>query len=255
MNKKNSLFFCLFFTILCLPFFPISADWIGRSADLLNFHNKKNSILICSPGRSGSTMMYGVLCKCAKGYKILKSHMLPPSKQYKGKVIFIFSNPDKAAESALHKTINDQVFGHNHFLHVESSDLNWYRKIGSTINQSKKHNLLNYDAFGCAKQLQSWLYKDTKKSSPQNAQVLAIKFEELWNPKTIAAIEQFLGIDKLQLPPLRERGYSGEELYPKEQQFRNLYNQGTEEEPIYPAYRVARALWKNAKPFEYFRLK
>lgn len=255
MNKKYPLIFLLLLSVLFMPCYSEALAWVNRNEDLMRSHNQENSILICSPGRSGSSMLTGVLCLCAPGRKILKSHMLPPSKEFKGKVIFIFSNPDLAAESALHRTINEVGFGHSHFFHVETSDMNWYRKIGKTTAQNQKHNLLNYDALGCTKQLQSWLYEDTKKSSSRSAQVLSIRFEDIWDPKTIAAIESFLQIKKLELPPKRERGYSGDELNPQEKMIRKKFNKGTEEDPRYDAYKKARILWKKAKSFEYFRLK
>ena len=37
-----------------------------------------------------------------QAHEVFKTHLLPPDKRFLGKIVFIFSNPDQAAESALY---------------------------------------------------------------------------------------------------------------------------------------------------------
>jgi len=213
-------------------------------------------ILIASPGRSGSTMLTDVAKKCRTHQKILKTHLLPPSSQFVGKILFIFSNPDQAAESALHRVLNSPSNGKTHFLNVESSDYRWFKKIGENANnQTETNNLLGYDALGCVKQLEEWLHNKTQPCDLQSAQILAIKFEHLWEPETAQAIKEFLQISSFKLPPRLERGYDAKALSSKELAFRKVYNLGTDEQPYYRAYDKARELWEQAPPFQFLNLR
>ncbi len=230
--------------------------FIANKQELKHYYGRENVVMIASPGRSGSTMLTDIARKYATNYKVLKTHLLPPNAKYKGKILFIFSNPDKAAESALHLVLNSRSHGATHFSNVESADQAWFSKIGRNCNnQTEKDNLLAYDALGCTKQLKKWLYEELQPSDLENAQILAIKFENLWEPETIQAIQNFLNITTLKLPPKRERGCDLDDLSTQELNFRMLYNVGTQEEPIYHAYDEARVLWEQAPSFQFLKFK
>lgn len=219
------------------------------------FSNDPNAIIVASTGRSGSTLLTNRVARFAPNRTIIKTHLLPPHGQYRGKILFIFSNPDKSVESIFSISLRDAGFTRQHFIHVETSDLNWLEKIGGdTRNQTVKNNLLSYDALGCYKHLVCWLYETTPCFEPEQAQILAVKYENLWDPGTIQAIKTFLGIQVFELPPQYERGAKLEQLNPKETLFRSTYNLGTFEDPKYAAYDEARAVWEAAPPFQYFRL-
>ena len=114
-------------------------------------------------------------------------------------------------------------------------------------------NLLAYDALGCTRQLKKWLFS-LPPGNTTNGQILAIKYEDLWDPETIQAIRRFLNLKKLQLPLRKDRGYDLESIGDLERAFRIAYNQGTPDDPKYAAYDEARALWEKAPPLQYFNL-
>ncbi|MBA3722481.1 MAG: hypothetical protein H0W88_08780 [Parachlamydiaceae bacterium] len=229
--------------------------FITSQEELRSYYGREDIVLIASSGRSGSTMLTDSIHGCSLSkYTVLKTHILPPSKKFKGKIIYIFSNPDKAAESALHLTIIQENFGRAHFRHLESSDKKWLKKIGKTTDQTKKYNLLAYDALGCDIQLSQWLHQDTIPCKINQAQILAIKYENIWDSATQDAIKKFLALDQFKLPPYRPRGYNDEELDPRELVFKNMYNVGTPSEPKYEAYNKSRMLWKEAPPFQYLQI-
>lgn len=95
-------------------------------------------------------------------------------------------------------------------------------------HQTEQDNLLSYDALGIYKHLKEWLFARTTPSSSKNAQILAIKYEYLWDDDTVQAIRNFLGIPSFKLPPYRPRGYQEGGLNPQEIKFKELYNLGTE---------------------------
>ncbi len=213
------------------------------------------NVIVASPGRSGSTVLFNSLKKkCPRGYKVLKTHCLVPKKSYSGKIIYVYSDPDKAAESVLHKCINDEPWGESHFTHVESSDISWLQDIGATTRQTIENNLLAYDALGCTKQLFYWLHGKTKPCEFNQAQILAIKYENLWDETTQEAIRTFLGLDGFKLPEKKNRG-QWESLTEFEISAKTYHNKGTIDEPRYPAYASARALWENAPPLQYLLIK
>jgi hypothetical protein len=115
-----------------------------------------------------------------------------------------------------------------------------------------ENNLLTYDALGCFAHLETWLHDRTSPSTPEEAQVLAIKYENLWDPETVKAIREFLNLSEFFLPLYINRGTF--EQFPQEILFKQANNLGTEEHPIYPAYDRARVLWENAPPFEYLKI-
>jgi hypothetical protein len=257
ISKLFLAFFLLIFLFEGVSSNGVIADpiFIPAQEDLIPYYDVANSVLIASTGRSGSTILLDEVFKCApKDWILLKTHILPPKKSYRGKIIFIFSNPDKAAESALHITIDDcwSWFGQLHFNHLESSDKDWLNMIGGeVIFQTEQHNLLAYDALGSTQQLACWLYCRTLPCDRKHAQILAVKYENLWEPATLQAIRDFLSFDDFALPPYIARGAKLEQLSVKERWFRTLYNLGTEEEPRYEAYDEARWFWKNAPPFQF----
>lgn len=236
-------------------FYHKEKDFIANHKQLESYYGYKNILLIASPGRSGSTLLTDVVKKYASKYKILKTHLLPPDSRFKGKILFIYSNPDKAAESACHLIMYSRSGGATHFYHVETSDQEWFNQIGRDgKNQNERYNLLAYDALGCGKQLEEWFYRKTQSCNLEQAQILAIKYENLWDRETCEAISEFLKVKAVELPPKKERGCNLEELSSKEKTFRELYNMGTDEGPIYHAYDVARKLWEQAPPFQFLKL-
>lgn len=213
----------------------------------------ENIVLVASTGRSGSTMLYITLLK-QTSFTVLKTHCLPPDASFKGKIIFIFSNPDFAIESALHFAMINPIFGIQHFNNMENSDQEWLNKIQDSTCQTISHNLLCYDAFGCKQHLSKWLQEESSPSTIEEAQILAIKYEHLWEEPTIAAIKSFLLLDELKLPEKKARGCNPNELTHEESIFRLTYNQGTPESPRYAAYDEARVLWKAAPPFQFLKI-
>ncbi|MFI5342918.1 MAG: hypothetical protein ACHQUC_01730 [Chlamydiales bacterium] len=229
-------------------------DFIPKREQLKHYYGDKNILLIASPGRSGSTLLTDVAKKYASRYKVLKTHLLPPDTRYKGKILFIFSNPDKAAESACHLLIGSRSGGATHFYNVQTADQDWFTKIGRDgKNQNETYNLLAYDALGYEKQLEEWLHVKAQSCDLQEAQILAIKYENLWDEETVQTIKKFLKIKSFNLPTKIIRGRAEEELFPQEMMFRQLYNVGTIEDPLYQAYDRARELWEQAPPFQFLQ--
>jgi len=226
--------------------------FIAQRKDLPHYYGKSDYVLIASTGRSGSTMLTEQMLKFMPKKKVLKTHLLLPSRDFKGKILFIFSNPDQAAESALFMTLHKRGFGSHHFVYVETADRTWYQHIGGSSKQNLKHNLLSYDALGTAEHLQAWLHDQVKASSPDRAQILAIKYENLWDVETMQAIRNFLNLPDFELPAKRSRGHQN--LHANEIAFRQAYNLGTEEDPIYTAYDEARVLWEQAPPFQFLKI-
>ncbi len=245
--------------LLCfLPLLPaqtVTYPFIVNGQDLIPYKNRKDVLLVASSGRSGSTMLTHILEQYASQYVVLKTHMLPPEEGYIGKIIFIYSNPNKCAESMLHQIFTNPDFLPVHFINMESSDLSWLSRI--THNQTRKLNVLTYDAFGIHKQLIQWLHQKTTPDSrpPQGAQILALKYENLWDPNTIQTIKEFLNLQEFELPPRIERGYTLEEQDPREIDFIQTHNKGTPEHPRYAAYDPATEIWRNAPPIQLLKLK
>lgn len=246
--KLYRMYFLLFLFLL-----PLQASFIPTHKALEPFYENEEVVLIASTGRSGSTMLTEIITEASPSKRVLKTHILPPRPDFKGKILFIFSNPDKAAESALHIMLRDELFGELHFQHMESSDQEWLSAIGNTREQTLEHNLLAYDALGITRQMKRWL-EETEPAVFEEAQVLAIKYEDLWKPRTLKAIELFLDIDHLDVPPYVHRGYTTQELYENELEFRETYNLNTWEDPKYMAYDEARFIWENAKSFRFLKL-
>lgn len=248
MQRKYTIF--IFLSLFVLLTLSAEEGFISTHDQLQLYSGLSNTVMIASPGRSASTMLTEVMKKYATHYRVLKTHLLPPSPSYTGKILFIFSNPDKAAESALHRVLISPSHGRTHFSHVETADQNWFKKIGrNASHQTEEYNLLAYDALGYAKQLEMWLDSRVRPCPIGDAQILAIKFEHLWDAKTIKAIKKFLKLQAFELPPKIERGCNFDELLPQEIIYRSIYNEGTDDEPRYLAYDKARSLWENAPPY------
>lgn len=230
-------------------------EFIATRQQLKRYYDDKKVVMIASPGRSGSTLLTDVVKRYATDYAVLKTHILPPSAKFKGKILFIFSNPDKAAESVLHRLVLSKTGGKTHFFHVESADQKWFERIGENArNQSNENNLLAYDALGCEVQLEQWLYKKVSPSTIKEAQVLAVKYEHLWDQETVDAIKEFLELKVFKLPPKEERGCGAADLTSMEIRFKKIYNEGMESQPRYAAYDRARDLWRNAPSLQFFKL-
>lgn len=245
--------------VVCLTmwmFTPVhSTTFLPERKDYEKYCGNPDFVLIASTGRSGSTMLTKHLEKYIPG-KVLKTHLLPPNKKcFKGKIIFIFSDPDQAAESALYGTFHflKPPFGERHFRHVETADRAWLARIGGPFKQNEKDNLLSYDALGIDEHLKVWLHTGTKPATLKNAQILAVKYENLWDESTVEAIRDFLGLPHFKLPEQLPRGHKN--LYKNEKLFRKIYNLGTEDNPKYAAYDAARALFEQAPPFQYLKIK
>lgn len=230
------------------------AGFIAKREQYQQYYNNDHLVLVASTGRSGSTMLTEQIKKFVPAKNVLKTHLLPPNTAFKGKILFIFSNPDQAAESALYMTLHYKLFAKNHFNYVETVDHQWVEKIDGPLNQTEEDNLLSYDGLGTYEHLKAWLYTETQPSSRKEAQILAIKYEHLWDQATIQAIRKFLHNPSFQLPPQRARGREKEKLYAQEISFRKKYNLGTKANPRYAAYDEARLLWEQAPPFQYLKI-
>lgn len=253
-------------TIICLLLgmtFPLNSPeafiatretFIAKREEYKRFYNNSNHVIIASTGRSGSTMLTEQLKKYIPSKNVIKTHLLPPNPRYTGKILFIFSNPDQAAESALYMSLHHKLFAKNHFNYGETVDHGWVEKIGGAFYQTEEDNLLSYDALGVYEHLKAWLYTQTEPASSKNAHILAIKYENLWDQATIEAIRKFLLTPKFRLPPKRTRGRDKEELNPLEISVRKRYNLGTKSNPRYAAYDEARILWEQAPPFQYLNI-
>lgn len=215
---------------------------------------KPQLVMVASTGRSGSTMITQQLDQYLGHGRVLKTHILPPDRScFKGKILFIFSNPDKAAESVLYQILHQERFWEEHFVHIETADRKWQKKIGLPQNQTEENNLLSYDALGIYEHLKVWLHAKTSPTTAEKGQILAIKYENLWEKETIIAIRDFLNIPNFKIPKWEERGHT--DLFPDEIAFKQRHNLGTEEDPRYPAYDEARKLWEEAPPFQYLNIR
>lgn len=254
---RLKLFVLLTMAIVILPIIDCKAEWsfLNTREELEYYSRDPAVIIVASPGRSGSTMLFYQLCyynPAEKGYGLLKTHLLPPDAGFLGKCVFIFSNPDKASESALYITLKEQGFFSEHFQHVETSDKSWFADYRES--QTLEQNLLSYDALGVGKHLKAWFHDYTDPSSPETAQIIAVKYENLWDAEVLEALKEFLGYPYLGLPEQIVRGGGHDDL-PIFHDFKQAYNLGTEDHPCYAAYDEARALWEQAPPIQYLRIK
>lgn len=245
----------VFFLLLMIVPFDSNAFIVVRTKEgIKKYCGHPEYVMIASTGRSGSTMLTRQLEKFISERKVLKTHILPPDHScFKGKILFIFSNPDKSAESALFQTLHQAHFGDQHFVHVQTADREWLKRIGGPYKQTEEDNLLSYDALGIHRHLKVWLQTRVVPTTLQDAQILAIKFENLWDPKTIRAIRKFLHLPKFDLPAQEERGH--ENLFEHEAHFHEMYNLGSKDNPRYAAYDEARMLWEQAPPFQFLKIK
>lgn len=243
--------------ILAICALPVESEAFGviRTREGLRYCcGKPQLVIVASTGRSGSTMITRQLDKYLGYGRVLKTHILPPDRKcFKGKIIFIFSNPDKAAESVLYQVLHQEGFWKEHFVHVETADREWQKKISLPQNQTIEDNLLSYDALGTYEHLNVWLHTHTSPATPEKAQVLAIKYENLWERDTVNAIRNFLNTPNFKIPKWEERGHT--DLFPYEIAFKERHNLGTDEDPRYSAYDEARKLWEEAPPFQYLKIR
>ena len=178
------------------------------------------------------------------GQHVLKTHLLPPDPGFLGKAIFIYSNPDKSVESVFYAVNKDPVWGKTHFKHLEGADKEWSTSL-------EEINLFSRDVLGLTNQLERWLLTGTVASNPQDANILVVKYEQLWEKATIKAMEQFLSLP-IKLPKKRERGkYERPE---KQKKIQTAWNKGSEKNPRYEAYDQARDIWANSPAFQFRRV-
>ncbi len=224
-----------------------------RRGDLAQYQNAPKAIAITSPGRSGSTLLFNAVIDSANPKEsVIKTHLLPFS--WRGKILFIFSNPDLAAESTQHILLKNSPFMYKHFLHVEGSDILWFLKSGRKSQQTVDNSLLTYDALNITNQLRCWLHTKVIPSPQSEATILAIKFENLWDDDVVEDIRLFLNHPHFTLPPQKSRGITLKDLKEKERNIRLKNNIGTPEHPIYPAYDRAREIWQEAAPLTYLKI-
>ncbi len=227
------------------------ADFVELPEGFASYINDPQALVVASPGRSGSTLLVKAVAKAAGGRAVLKTHQFVP-KEFQGKALFIFSQPDRAAESALHKLLEDEAFGELHFQHLFSSDKKWLAEMGhDTRKQSLYHNLLAYDALGTGIHLQKWLFDWVVPAPKETAQILAIKYERLWDVETQEAIRTFCHLDSFELPQKKERGCEEKKMSSLELLLRRVYNEERKKPPEYKAYDYARQLWEKAPPFQF----
>eukprot|EP00697_Spironema_sp_BW2_P015031 gnl/Spiro4/5738_TR2937_c0_g1_i1.p1 gnl/Spiro4/5738_TR2937_c0_g1~~gnl/Spiro4/5738_TR2937_c0_g1_i1.p1 ORF type:complete len:297 (-),score=-71.06 gnl/Spiro4/5738_TR2937_c0_g1_i1:828-1718(-) len=209
-------------------------------------------VVIASPGRSGSVMLKEALLQGASGrYDVYHTHLLPPEIPFQGKIIYIFSCPDQAAESRLGSLTMTETIAENPFSQVESADQEWGKRFRLASQQTLRDNLLSYDGLGFAKHYKEWLYLKTIPCDLSEAQILAIKYEQLWEKETIIAIKKFLDLEHFSLPEYRPR--SDKKTNTLMAPMRKLYNKGTDAHPRYEAYDEARLYWENAPAFEFLK--
>lgn len=238
----------------CLSLFGDDFITIDSQEAFNHYGKQGNTLVVASPGRSGSTLLTNIFLKQAHGYRVFKTHLLPPSRKFKGKIIFVFSNPDLATDSVFHLMFESSKWEEWHFHNVETSDKIWYKFHEVLGGPNEMINLLVYDALGIGRQLKDWLNKKVERCSQKEAQILAIKYEALWEIESLEAIRSFLQLPEFTLPEHKKRG-NWEIIYPEEKSLREKYNKGSEEMPIYPAYDIARDLWTLAPKFQFLKIK
>jgi hypothetical protein len=212
-----------------------------------------DSITIASIGRSGSDMLTAaILYTVQNTRKVYKTHLLPPKIPYSGKILFIFSNPSQSADSLLHRSIKQPNFRIGHFNNFEITDLSWRNSLGENIEFTLENNYLSFDGLEYHNQLINWL-DESRNSKIEDANVMTVKYENLWDQETIDQIKIFLNLNQFKLPERKKRGCSESELTELEREIRKKYNLGTLENPRYPAYDKATEIWEEAKPYDFFK--
>lgn len=234
----------------------VQGPFIKKRIELNKYTDRGDVVMVASIGRSGSSMLYQTLVASADGYTVLKTHILPPDPTFKGKIIFIFSKPDTSIESALYQSLTSQEFIIDHFNNMELSDRGWLAQVHGGDKQTISNNLLCYDALGYGRQMNQWLVlKTVEANRPVDAQIMAIKYEDLWDPATIQGVIEFLGLESLPLPLQKARRYKDRANHPLQRMFIEHHNIGTDSDPIYQAYDEPRKLWEQAPAFQFLNLR
>lgn len=231
-----------------------SVDWvfIKNQNEISELNCSDLDIMCASIGRSGSTMLTKSIKNNFPDRKILKTHILPPQ-NFAGKIIFIFSNPYHSIESVMNQ-FRDSNFTYNHIRNLESSSLDWHLPNNQYYNNLIIENLFKVDLLGLEKQLKDWVY-NLEEANENEAKVMAIKYEKLWDDQTQKMIAKFLNVDEFKLPVQKSRGIFKNKLSKKEKRLLQQYNIGSVDNPYYEAYEVAYDLWKNAPDYSFHSLK
>lgn len=245
------IIFILFCICYCESSFSIG--FLRDRQSYQDFLANPNSLVVASIGRSGSSMLQDVLLEYATPYyQVTKTHLLPPTFLINGKIIFIFGDPNASAQSVCEIMFKDSLWIKHHFSQIETSDMKWLYELDS-MQQTIDHNLLNYDALGYEQHLQKWLQTQTVRCEINEAQILAIKYENLWDVDTIQSIKSFLQIPFLELPLYKPRG-TRSKMNEILTDIKTAYNQGTEDNPHYEAYKKATMYWEQAPNFQYLKI-
>jgi hypothetical protein len=251
MNNKS--FFIIYFLIIYSVNLQAFSEFLSEREQLKDLNCLDSDLICASSGRSGSTMFTKFLVSKFPTSRVFKMHLLPPEK-FSGKIIFLYSNPHKAAESALHQFYLDKNFSYLHVRHMESSLKEWHLELDDESNDKLLENILKLDLIGYGEQIKQWVY-ELENSDVTNAKVMAIKYENLWDEETLVNLANFLGIESVNLPEWKQRGDFHHELSFKERSLINTYNLGTTDHPKYQAYDFAYNLWESAPPFSFHTLK
>jgi hypothetical protein len=246
---QMSKFFSVFYFAKLFPYF----DFISNRDKIKNFDFYSSDIICASSGRSGSTMLTSFLELSFPESRVFKTHLLPLD-SFPGKIIFIYSNPHKAAESVLHQFSLSKDFSFFHIRHMESSKIEWHLGLDDDSNNKVVQNILAADFIGYGEQIKEWVY-NLEIADFSNATVMCIKYENLWDKNTLINLANFLGVDSVTLPEQKKRGAFFKDLSIQEVELINKYNIGTKNDPRYKAYDFAFDLWEAAPPFSFHILK
>jgi hypothetical protein len=251
--RLNFIFAIVFFSFFLPILHSKEIAFLKTRKDIENWMNSSNSIVIASSGRSGSTLLFDLFASRKFKKNVIKTHLLPPISLSKAKTIFIFSNPDQCAESSMYKMMESSWFFFWHVRHCENSIQEWHLELQDSKFTSLDNHPLAKDGLAVAEQIQKWVFSFPELEIKE-ANLMCVKYENLWEPATILAIEKFLKIRKLPLPAFKQRGYSDDQLSDFQKQAREIYNYGTKKNPKYHAYDEARELWEKAPAYKFCRM-
>ncbi len=256
MNAKGVfVLMCLnlVFTIGPIPLESGERGFVSSYKEYESICNDTNVIVVGSVGHSGSTMLYEAVVESCEDRPVIKTHCLPPPKdRFQGKIIYIYSDPHKSIESLIHKATGTLKA---HMRNMQTGDKELSDELSQGFYDDKemilKQRLLQQDLYGYFVHLDCWLRR-LPICDPEQANVLAIKYENLWEEESIKAIRFFLQDDSFQLPFYRPRG--DYELTAVEINARNAMNLGSKEHPRYKAYDDAWNIWNTTPSIQWSNL-